>query len=117
MTEPKRWQGLDQWQALSLESYWQCFTRFNHDDKAKLLSQMVYSSEAKLAIVKAMADSSPHTAVYNVLTSRDSNTATYEQNMRYLTYIKLTSVELDDLAAQSMLDEKLSTAQIVRGLR
>ena len=113
----QRWQGLDQWQALSLESYWQCFTRFDLDNKARLLSQMVYCSEAKLAIVKAMSDLSPQTAVYNELTRRKTKTAQYEQNMRYLAYLNLTGAELDDLAAQSMLDEKLATAQIVRGLR
>jgi hypothetical protein len=116
MAEAKRWQGLDTWEALANESYWQEFTRLSHGTKAKLLSQMSYSVVVKQQIVGLAITSSYGNAIDKVLADR-SSTAAYEQCMRYNAYLMQSDAWLNALSSEVMLAEKLLSKQIAGGLK
>jgi hypothetical protein len=117
MAEAKRWQGLDTWEALANESYWQEFTRLSHDTKAKLLSQMSYSVAVKQQMVDIASASGSYTGAIDKVLAERSATAAYEQDMRYNAYLMQSDAWLNAVSSEVMLAEKLLSKQIAEGIK
>lgn len=108
-----RWKGLDMFEALSAESYWQELTKLPLKTKIDLLAGIAQTASAKLDIL-LQTDSGINigSAIEQVL-AEQAKSAEYQTNMRKQFYAQPQNVaDVDDAAAEYMLSEKTYTKRI-----
>lgn len=113
-----RWKGLDVFEALSAESYWQEFTSLPLKTKIDLLAGIAQTASAKLDILLQYdLGVDIGTAIEQVLTEQ-ALSAKYQTDMRKQFYAQpQNAADLDDAACEYMLVEKLYTKRIAALLK